>query len=417
MTTQEQEVKRERGRGRLYHQRGSAFWWLAFYKHGKQIRMSTEETDEKKAERVLKLKLQERDAELGGGRKMITPQQQRITVSELLENLESDYRLRGIDSPQFRSHVKHIRGHFGHWRAVEITAAQVDRYIEIRLADGARPASINRSTQVFGQAFKLAVERGQLNSAPKLRHLSEAGNARQGFFAEREIRAVIENLPAYLKDFALFGFLVGWRKGEIASLAWADVDGDCIRLRPENSKNGEGRVIVLEGGLAELIERRQAARAVKTDKGTVFSALIFHNEGQPIVDTRKSWARACCMAGVGKMTCPACNDVVIEESTSAKRIKTWKCASCSKTWKYEELKYTGRIFHDLRRSSVRNMIRAGVPEKVAMTVSGHKTRNVFDRYNIVSESDLRAATRRTQDYLKNVAVEKGKLLPMPARVQ
>lgn len=58
--------KRERGRGRLYHQRGSAFWWMAFYKHGKQIRMSTEETDEKKAERVLKLKLQERDAELGG---------------------------------------------------------------------------------------------------------------------------------------------------------------------------------------------------------------------------------------------------------------------------------------------------------------------------------------------------------------
>ena len=69
----ETEAKRERGRGRLYHQQGSALWWMAFYKRGKQIRMSTGETDEKKAERALKLKLQERDAELGGGRKMITP--------------------------------------------------------------------------------------------------------------------------------------------------------------------------------------------------------------------------------------------------------------------------------------------------------------------------------------------------------
>ena len=73
----------------------------------------------------------------------------------------------------------------------------------------------------------------------------------------------MENLPDYFKDFTLFGFLVGWRKGEIAALAWADVDGDCFRLRAENSKNGEGRVVVLEGELNELIERRKAARVVK----------------------------------------------------------------------------------------------------------------------------------------------------------
>jgi hypothetical protein len=107
MTTEQQqpEVKRERGRGRLYHQQGSAIWWMAFYKHGKQIRMSTGEVDEKKAERALKLKLQERDAELGGGRKMVLPKQERFRVSELLHNLESDYRLRKIASPQFKSHL------------------------------------------------------------------------------------------------------------------------------------------------------------------------------------------------------------------------------------------------------------------------------------------------------------------------
>jgi len=64
---------------------------------------------------------------------------------------------------------------------------------------------------------------------------------------------------------------------------------------------------------------------------------------------------------------------------------------------------TGLLFHDFRRSSVRNMIRRGVPQKTARTVSGHKTDSVFERYNIVSEDDIRDAARRIEEGAKAAA--------------
>ena len=101
------------------------------------------------------------------------------------------------------------------------------------------------------------MERRRLSIAPHIRHLSEHGNARQGFVADWEFRSVVDSLPGYLKDFARFGYLTGWRRGEIASLRWEDIDGNVIRLRAENSQNGEARSITLDGELAELIERRK----------------------------------------------------------------------------------------------------------------------------------------------------------------
>jgi integrase len=141
---------------------------------------------------------------------------------------------------------------------------------------------------------------------------------------------------------------------EISKLQWSDVDRKArvIRLRPDSSKTQEGRVLVLDDELWELVKRRWQER------GSV--SRVFHRQGLPIGDFKKAWRTACKKAGV-----------------------------------------PGKLFHDLRRTSVRNMVRAGVPERVAMAASGHKTRSIFDRYNIVNEQDLREAMVRTRRYLKS----------------
>jgi integrase len=152
----------------------------------------------------------------------------------------------------------------------------------------------------------------------------------------------------------------------VATLTWADVtlreDGGTIRLRAAHSKTKRTRVVTLTGELRTLLERRKRLRRLD-------SPLVFHRgDGEPLGDFRRVWSTACQAAKLGAL-----------------------------------------LFYDLRRSAVRNMVRAGVPERVAMALSGHRTRAVFDRYNIVSEDDLAAAAARTGDY---VAAQQS----VPARV-
>jgi integrase len=343
-----------RGDGRIFL-RGST-WWAAFYVDGRQQRESTKKSDREQAEKYLHKRLKEVHAhELDASRQFVSQHDKRRTIAELMDALKTDFEIRGKNSGQNLSNIARARTDFGITRAAALTAEQVDRYVQDRLIDGSAKASINRVTQLLRQAYKLAGL-----PVPRIRRLPEKGNERQGFFSEQEIRGVVANLPQALADFTLFGWLTGMRKGEIASLAWEDVDGDVIRLRAENAKTGEARMIPLEGELAELVARRRAARQVERDGTVMISSLIFHRAGTPIGDFRKAWARAGKKAGIQ------------------------------------------RIFHDLRRSACKNMLAAGVPQSIAMKVSGHKTDSMFRRYAISSESDLRTALRRTQDYLRTV---------------
>lgn len=386
MKTEAEGKPARKAPGRVFQRKGSSYWWISYYLRGREFRESTHETDPQKAEKFLKRRLRQVGADQIGAQQFITPRMEKVRISELLDALQDDYRLRGKDSKQFLSNLKYVRLAFGHWRALALTAEKVDLYVKEQLEKNSKPATINRRTQLLKQSYALAIARGHLSKVPAIRHLSEKGNTRTGFFDEPQFREVLKNLPEYLQDFALFGYLTGWRKNEVATLGWEDVEGDTIRLKGINAKTGEPRMVVLEGELAELMARRKAAQAVKTDTGHMLAARVFHRDGAPIRDLRKAWQSACVAAGLGQFICRRC-----EQHTDGH-----KCESCGT----DSVRYMGRLFHDFRRTAVRNMIRAGVPEKVAMSISGHKTRSIFDRYNIVSEDDLRSAMARTQDYLK-----------------
>jgi integrase len=354
-----------RGDGRLF-KRGDIYW-IAICVDGTEQRESTKTSDEKKAAKILRARVKEVHAhELDPSKPFLAQRDRKKTIADLLDALKADFQIRGKDSAQNLSNIKRAREDFGAFKALALRSADVDSYISEPLEDGSAKASVNRVLQLVRQSYTLAKL-----PAPEIRKLDERDNVRTGFFAESEVRKVIANLPADLADFALFAWLTGMRKNEIASLRWEDVDNGAIRLRAENAKSGTSRLIPFEGELAELMKRRKAARKVEIkDCPVTMSALIFHREGEPIREFRKSWASACRKAGIR------------------------------------------RLFHDLRRSAVRNMVSAGVPQTVAMKISGHKTDAMFRRYAIVSEADLRTALRATQAYC---AASKENVVEMQAK--
>jgi integrase len=359
----------KQGDGSLIRYEGVAMWYSVYCQRGREHRRSTHTTDLKKARKVHKSYLDKLAGEREGGKPLATPQDAKVTVGVLLDNLERSDRLRGVNA-NAKYHALPVRAYFGETRAVALAPAAVDRYIEVQKAEGYAAASINHQTGLLRRALELAHRDGVLPGVIHVQRLP-VNNRRTGFFERADLDPVVAKLPDYLQDFARAANLLAWRKGELVNLKWADIVGNEIRLW--NSKNGHGRTIVIAADLRAIIDRRWQAREWKDKQGiTHVSEYVFHRQGKRVGDYRKSWATACIAAGLYEVV------GVKPDGTQVKK-KT-------------------RRFYDLRRSGVRNMIRAGVHERVAMDVSGHRTRSVFDRYNITNEADLRTAVQRTSDY-------------------
>ena len=325
-------------------------WWIAYYHNGEELRESSHSSEEKEPIKLLKRRVQDL------GRGIVGTREERVTFEKLVEDLRNDYKVNGkrsLDNVELS--IRHLSEFFAGDKARHITTDRVRQYIVKRQGEGAANASINRELSALKRAFSLAIQAGSLFHRPYIPMLEE-NNARQGFLDHGGFLALRNELPDYLKDPVSFLYLSGWRSGEMKSLEWRDVGADAIRLRAENSKNKKPRVLPLRGELAEIVRRAKDTRKPECP-------FVFHDNGQPIGDFRKAWHNACVGAGLGYFE-------KIGEGRTAKKV------------------YHGLLMHDLRRSAVRNMVSAGIREKVAMGLSGHKTRSVFDRYHIVTEDDL-----------------------------
>jgi len=328
--------------------------WIKYYdRNGKPIRESTGSTKDADAKRLLK----RREGEVSSG-KVPGVYFDKVKFDELAEDFLTDYRINDKKSLwRAEINVNHLEGHFGGMRVTEITTAKIKSYIDKRKQAGMSNGTINRELS----ALKRMLNLGATQTPPKVDRVPyiprfKENNVRKGFFEHEEYLNLSSALPSELQPVITFAYKTGWRKSEILGLTWEQVDlrQGTVRIEAGEAKNDEPRTIYLDNELKALFKVQMAQRHL----GCPY---VFHRDGTRIKDFRGAWKSACNQAGL-----------------------------------------RGKLFHDLRRTAVRNMVRAGVPERVAMMFSGHKTRAVFDRYNIVDDKDLKMAAQRQEAYLESV---------------
>ena len=281
------------------------------------------------------------------------------TLGDLSDAYLQDYQVRQFRSQSTaRGRTAHLAAFFGRAaRAATLTTYQIRQYQLTRRAAGAATGTINRETSALHRMCALAVHWGWLDTVPGFPDRLRENPPRQGFFEHPEYLAVRVRLPAPWQDILDLAYYSGWRKQEILGLTWDEIDraGGVIRLSPARSKTLVGRILPISPPIAEALARRRARR----DPG---SPLVFHRDGIPIRRWRTAWRTACQAAGVPT-----------------------------------------RFLHDCRRTAARNLIRANVPERVAMLLTGHKSRAIFDRYNIIHEQELLDAGDQLVAYLAQQA--------------
>ena len=353
---------RTRGSGGIFKPKGSRFWWIAYVVNGKRQFESSK--SEKKSDAVELL-----NERLGLAQKGVKVSKKlgRITIAQALKVVIDDMALsdrtsvegvqRQIDLHILKHQATDDReaGGFFHPDRLMSNIATSDllEYVASRREENASIATCRNELATIRRAFKLGLKHGNLATIPHV-PMPTVNNVRTGFFEADQITAVIAALPKPLRHVIEFGYLTGWRvKSEVLPLQWSHVDraAKVITIPPGVTKNREGRTLPYEllPQLVTIIDT-QWREHKRLQKAGVIAPFVFTRNGKQIRDFITAWRTACTTAG-----------------------------------------YPGMLVHDLRRTAVRNLVRAGVPEKVSMQVTGHKTRSVFDRYDITTGNDVRVA--------------------------
>ena len=339
-------------RGSIYKQSRSQNWFIRFYVDGKEQRETTGTPNEDDARAFLHRRIEE--ATLG----RFIERSQRITFTELRDRMFENYRFKGNRTDPM-PRVARLTEFFGSMLGEDITEERIREYSRKRLdRDGAAPATLHRELSVLRRMLKLSASR--LPRVPLI-DMPRVHNARQGFFEEEHLKALIPHLPPHARNLVEFLYLTGWRSGEAFRAQWADVDWARQAIHLRDSKNREPRVFPFRyHQRLETVLRRQRNEVTRWEmENDRICPHVFHWRGNRIQKLRRSWQNACARAGM-----------------------------------------PGRLLHDFRRTAVRNLIRAGVQQSIAMKITGHKTGSIFRRYLIVDEDLLAQATGAVAHYLE-----------------
>ena len=353
-------IMAKRGMGSVY--RRGRFWWIGYWRNGEAFYESSK--SERKGDAINLLK--QRQGEVATC-KFIGLAADRVTVAELLEFVAQDYvdnDRRSIDDLRMRIRTQ-VAPYFGSLHVTSLSTGHALKYIQKRKAEGVSNGTINWELAILRRALNLGAKHdppivARVIHIPRLKE----NNVRKGFIDHEQYRRLQAELPEHLKLLVALAFYTGSRKGELLRIRVDQIDlkRKQIRLNAGETKNDEGRVLPIYGELAQLLSAALAKRRKEAKRTKQFpNAWLFHDEhGRPILSFYKAWKSAC-----------------------------------------DRAELPGQLFHDLRRSAVRNMERAGIPRAVAMRISGHKTESVYRRYAIVSEQDIADAGARLENAMSD----------------
>jgi len=324
---------------------------IKYYSNGRGIREFTRSADRRVAEDLLKLRLAE--VIKVGNPDLLQVMSNKITLGEMRDALISNYKLlKNRSLPTAEHFAKRLIEFFGESkRARQLGMTQVEQYVAKRRRDGVKDSTINRETSCLRHMFMLMVKAKRLShdDVPHIERLEEPETIGQYADPER-FALLVASLPDYLREPVRFSYLCGWRIGAVRTLRWthlnlernrdgAIVGGD-VTLEAQYSKNGKSYTIPLVGGLLPILQGAWDAR----DPGCEF---VFHRNGRRIGDIRKSWYKATVAAGLQ-----------VKDAPVGKRFR----------------------FHDLRDCAATNLNDAGIGDRDAMMITGHRTTAMFDRY-------------------------------------
>jgi integrase len=382
-------MKRQRGTGSIFLQPGSSIWWYQIWINGKRQRGSTGCRTKREADAFVRRKLAEYSVGLS------SPESQKVTVKELVEDVLLRNKNNGNktvvdDESRWKNHLKPF---FGHLRATQVSSDLIDRYINKRKSDQTRSktapenGTINRELALVKSAFNHGTEQ----TPPKVRfvphfNMLEENNVRRGFLQDEQYLRLSRECAVegvWLAGLFETAYAYGWREDELLGLRVGQLDllGKIIDLG--ETKNGDQRMIHMTEHVFQCLVRCVAGK--KSD-----DFVFTRDDGSRIKDFRQAWWNACIRAGLGRFECRDCGSNVSEGR---------KCTTCESK---KKAKYIGLKFHDLRRTGIRNMSREGIPEKVGMLISGHKTDSVYRRYNIVDMEVLKNATTKIEEHQRKI---------------